>query len=203
MKQVLIETQTFQPFKSQIVEGKTSSKGNPLVEGILATVEIENGNGRFYPKDIWEREINNYQTLIDENRSTGELDHPDDQIINLKNVSHIIRKTWWDNKNIMGLIEILPTPSGNILKTLIENNVLVGVSSRGLGTLQQVGERMEVQDDFELQCWDFVSTPSNPDSWMNLREGLNESTKIPVNPYLSLNTTISEILCAKAGKCSL
>jgi len=203
MKQVLIETQTFQPFKSQIVEGKTSSKGNPLVEGILATVEIENGNGRFYPKDIWEREINNYQTLIDENRSTGELDHPDDQIINLKNVSHIIRKTWWDNKNIMGLIEILPTPSGNILKTLIENNVLVGVSSRGLGTLQQVGERMEVQNDFELQCWDFVSTPSNPDSWMNLREGLNESTKIPVNPYLSLNTTISEILCAKAGKCSL
>lgn len=203
MKQVLIETQTFQPFKSQIVEGKTSSKGNPLVEGILATVEIENGNGRFYPKDIWEREINNYQTLIDENRSTGELDHPDDQIINLKNVSHIIRKTWWDNKNIMGLIEILPTPSGNILKTLIENNVLVGVSSRGLGTLQQVGERMEVQDDFELQCWDFVSTPSNPDSWMNLREGLNESIKIPVNPYLSLNTTISEILCAKAGKCSL
>jgi hypothetical protein len=203
MKQVLIETQTFQPFKSQIVEGKTSSKGNPLVEGILATVEIENGNGRFYPKDIWEREINNYQTLIDENRSTGELDHPDDQIINLKNVSHIIRKTWWDNKNIMGLIEILPTPSGNILKTLIENNVLVGVSSRGLGTLQQVGERMEVQDDFELQCWDFVSTPSNPYSWMNLREGLNESIKIPVNPYLSLNTTISEILCAKAGKCSL
>ena len=203
MKQVLIETQTFQPFKSQIVEGKTSSKGNPLVEGILATVEIENGNGRFYPKDIWEREINNYQTLIDENRSTGELDHPDDQIINLKNVSHIIRKTWWDNKNIMGLIEILPTPSGNILKTLIENNVLVGVSSRGLGTLQQVGERMEVQDDFELQCWDFVSTPSNPDSWMNLREGLNESIKIPVNPYLSLNTTISEILCTKAGKCSL
>ncbi len=203
MKQVLIETQTFQPFKSQIVEGKTSSKGNPLVEGILATVEIENGNGRFYPKDIWEREINNYQTLIDENRSTGELDHPDDQIINLKNVSHIIRKTWWDNKNIMGLIEILPTPSGNILKTLIENNVLVGVSSRGLGTLQQVGERMEVQNDFELQCWDFVSTPSNPDSWMNLREGLNESIKIPVNPYLSLNTTISEILCAKAGKCSL
>ena len=194
MKQVLIETQTFQPFKSQIVEGKTSSKGNPLVEGILATVEIENGNGRFYPKDIWEREINNYQTLIDENRSTGELDHPDDQIINLKNVSHIIRKTWWDNKNIMGLIEILPTPSGNILKTLIENNVLVGVSSRGLGTLQQVGERMEVQDDFELQCWDFVSTPSNPYSWMNLREGLNESIKIPVNPYLSLNTTISEIL---------
>ena len=203
MKQVLIETQTFQPFKSQIVEGKTSSKGNPLVEGILATVEIENGNGRFYPKDIWEREINNYKTLIDENRSTGELDHPDDQIINLKNVSHIIRKTWWDNKNIMGLIEILPTPSGNILKTLIENNVLVGVSSRGLGTLQQVGERMEVQDDFELQCWDFVSTPSNPYSWMNLREGLNESIKIPVNPYLSLNTTISEILCAKAGKCSL
>ena len=103
----------------------------------------------------------------------------------------------------MGLIEILPTPSGNILKTLIENNVLVGVSSRGLGTLQQVGERMEVQDDFELQCWDFVSTPSNPYSWMNLREGLNESIKIPVNPYLSLNTTISEILCAKAGKCSL
>ena len=200
MKQVLIETQTFSPITSTITEGKISTTGNPLVEGVLATVEVENGNGRYYSRELWEREIDKYQTLINENRSTGELDHPEDAIINLKNVSHIIRKTWWDDKNIMGLLEILPTPSGNILKTLIENNVRVGVSTRGMGSLQEVNGRLEVGDDFEFNCVDFVSTPSNANSWMSLKEG---QVAQGVNQYSSLNTIISEILCAKAGKCKL
>ena len=108
-----------------------------------------------------------YGELIKERRSMGELDHPESSVINLQNVSHLISDYWWDGDNVMGKIEILPTPSGNILKELIKAGVTVGVSSRGMGSLEQRGEIMEVQDDFELLCWDFVSTPSNPGSFMH------------------------------------
>ncbi len=160
MKQVLIETQLFKPSKGLLSEGKMSERGNPLVEGILATCEVENGNGRYYSEDLWKREIDKYMELVRDNRATGELDHPESQVINLKNVSHNIKDINWDGKNIMGTIELLPTPSGNILKALIDSGITVGVSSRGMGSLEQKGELMEVQDDFELLCWDFVSTPS-------------------------------------------
>ena len=101
----------------------------------------------------------------------------------------------------MGKIEILPTISGNILKALIENNVMVGVSSRGMGSLKEMNEgTLEVQDDFELLCWDFVSTPSNPGSYMNLvREGLENPKE---NPYAKVNILLSEILCAN-GTCPI
>ena len=195
MKQVLIETQAFNAKPVSLTESIAPS-GNPLVEGILATAEIKNGNGRYYSKDLWEREINNYRVLVDENRATGELDHPESSIINLKNVSHIIREMWWDGDQVMGKIEVLPTTSGNILKALIENNVQVGVSSRGMGSLEDKGGVLEVQDDFELLCWDFVSTPSNPGSYMHLTEG----KEIQEDKYLKVNTLLSEILCAN-GTC--
>ena len=195
MKQVLIETQAFNAKPVSLTESIAPS-GNPLVEGILATAEIKNGNGRYYSKDLWEREINNYRVLVDENRATGELDHPESSIINLKNVSHIIREMWWDGDQVMGKIEVLPTTSGNILKALIENNVQVGVSSRGMGSLDDKGGVLEVQDDFELLCWDFVSTPSNPGSYMHLTEG----KEIQEDKYLKVNTLLSEILCAN-GTC--
>lgn len=200
MKQILIETQLFTPKPVSLIEGKMGG-GNPVVEGILATVEIKNGNGRYYSKDLWKREMDKYMTSVKENRALGELDHPDSQIVNLKNVSHNIKKIWWDGDNIMGAIEILPTPSGNILKSLIENNIKVGVSSRGMGSLKQVGEIMEVQDDFELVCWDFVSTPSNPGSWMNPMR-LNENLSIKSNPYSKVNSIITDILCAN-GTCPI
>ena len=200
-KKVLIETQLFTPNKISLTEGKLSDNGNPLVEGILATVEVKNGNGRYYPKELWQREINNYMSCVKENRALGELDHPDSTIINLKNVSHNIKKIFWDGDNVMGVVEILPTPSGNILKELIKNNITVGVSSRGMGSLQQVGEVLEVQDDFELLCWDFVSTPSNPGSYMNvLREG--KQVFQSQNKYSKVNSIITEILCAQ-GQCPL
>jgi|TARA_R110002096_G_scaffold259889_2_gene453285 hypothetical protein len=195
MKQVLIETQAFNAKPVSLTESIAPS-GNPLVEGILATAEVKNGNGRYYSKDLWEREINNYRVLVDENRATGELDHPESSIINLKNVSHIIREMWWDGDQVMGKIEVLPTTSGNILKALIENNVQVGVSSRGMGSLEDKGGVLEVQDDFELLCWDFVSTPSNPGSYMHLTEG----KEMQENKYLKVNTLLSEILCAN-GTC--
>jgi hypothetical protein len=199
MKQVLIETRAFNANPTQLLEMKAPS-GNPMVEGILATAEVKNGNGRYYAKDLWEREINKYKDIVKENRATGELDHPESSIINLKNVSHIIRDLWWDGDQVIGKIEILPTVSGNILKALIENNVQVGVSSRGMGSLKQVGEVLEVQDDFELLCWDFVSTPSNPGSYMHvIKEGLDFSNQ---KDYGNLNSIIGEILCAH-GTCPI
>ena len=130
----------------------------------------------------------------------GELDHPESSVVNLKNVSHNIKDMWWDGDNVMGKIEILPTPSGNILKALIESGVTVGVSSRGMGSLKQVGEVAEVQDDFELLCWDFVSTPSNPGSYMHtIKEGLDLSSQ---DNYLKVNQIVSEILCSK-GSCPI
>jgi len=202
MKQILIETQTFSAKPVKLVEGK-GSNGNILVQGILATVEVKNGNGRYYSRDLWEREIDKYMESVNANRALGELDHPDSSIINLKNVSHNIKKIWWDRDNIMGAIEILPTPSGNILSALFQNNIPVGVSSRGMGSLKQMGELMEVQDDFELLCWDFVSTPSNPGSYMKEKGMMNESkTPQQHNQYNKVNSIISDILCAN-GTCPI
>lgn len=198
MKSLLIETLPFNVSPITLTEGKSTS-GNPLVEGILATVEVKNGNGRYYSKELWDRELKKYNVLVKERRACGELDHPDSQVINLKNVSHNISKLWWDGDNVMGSIELLPTPSGNILKALIGAGIKVGVSSRGMGSLKQVGEVLEVQDDFDLLCWDFVSTPSNPGSYMS---PLNEGLLTPINPYSKVNSIITDILCAN-GTCPI
>jgi len=197
MKQVLIETSLFSAKPVKIIEGV--GNGNLLVEGILATAEVKNGNGRYYARDLWEREIKKYLDNVKNNRALGELDHPDSSIINLKNVSHNIKRIWWDGDQVMGAIEILPTPSGNILKALFENKIPVGVSSRGMGSLRQMGDLMEVQDDFELLCWDFVSTPSNPGSYM---KSLNESKGATPSKYYNVNSIITDILCAN-GTCPI
>ena len=197
-KKLLIETHTIKISPSQLTENVNSDNGNLMVEGILATAEVKNGNGRYYSKDLWERELSKYKDLIKERRSLGELDHPESSVVNLKNVSHLIRDYNWDGDNVMGMIEILPTPSGNILKELIKNWVSVGVSSRGMGSLQDMGGVMEVQDDFELLCWDFVSTPSNPGSFMH--EVIKEGKAPLVYDYTNVNKIIHEILCSK-GSC--
>jgi hypothetical protein len=199
-KQVLIETQLFKPSPVSLTEGKVSDRGNPLVEGTLATAEVKNGNGRYYSKSLWEREINKYMSCVKEHRALGELDHPESSIINLKNVSHNIINIWWDGDNVMGKIEILPTPSGNILKALIDSGITVGVSSRGMGSLQEEKGLLVVQNDFDLLCWDFVSTPSNPGSYMTLvREGLELPT---TNQYSKVNSIVTEILCSQ-GTCPI
>ena len=201
MKKVLVETQIFKPKGVLLSEGKMSDRGNPMVEGILATAEVKNGNGRYYPKELWDREIDKYMQSVKENRALGELDHPESSVINLKNVSHNIKDMWWDGDAVMGKIEILPTPSGNILKALIENNITVGVSSRGMGSLEDRNGVLEVQNDFELLCWDFVSTPSNPGSYMSV---IKEGIEIPhTNPYNKVNNIIREILCANTCTCYL
>jgi len=201
MKKVLVETQIFKPQGLMLTEGKLSGRGNPMVEGILATAEVKNGNGRYYPRELWEREIDKYMESVKENRALGELDHPESSVINLKNVSHNITDMWWDGDKVLGKIEILPTPSGNILKALIENNITVGVSSRGMGSLEDRNGVLEVQDDFELLCWDFVSTPSNPGSYMHL---VKEGLEVPsTNKYENVNNIVREILCANICTCYL
>ncbi|MDC3250461.1 primosomal protein [bacterium] len=200
MKKVLVETQLFKPKGLMLTEGKLSNRGNPMVEGILATAEVKNGNGRYYPRELWEREIDKYMESVKQNRALGELDHPESSVINLKNVSHNITEMWWDGDEVYGKIEILPTPSGNILKALIENNITVGVSSRGMGSLEDRNGVLEVQDDFELLCWDFVSTPSNPGSYMEI---VTEGKKAQINKYQGVNSIVNEILCANTCTCYL
>ena len=197
-RKLLIETHTVKISPSQINENINKENGNLLVEGILATAEVKNGNGRYYSKDLWNRELDKYKQIVEERRSCGELDHPESSVINLKNVSHLVSDFWWNGDNVMGKIEILPTPSGNILKELIKNGVTVGVSSRGMGSLEPRGNVMEVQDDFELLCWDFVSTPSNPGSFMH--EVIKEGKETLIYDYNKVNQIVREILCSK-GSC--
>jgi hypothetical protein len=199
MKQVLIDTQLFHLSPQQLSEAKVVG-GNLMVEGRLQTAETKNGNGRRYPREILEREIERYKDgPIRESRALGELDHPDSQIINLKNVSHNIKDIWWDGNDVMGKIEILPTPSGNILTQLFKNGITVGVSSRGMGSLKPIGETQEVQDDFELLCWDFVSTPSTPGAYVH---PINESLNLISVNYSKINEIITEILCNN-GRCPI
>ena len=197
-RKLLIETHAVKISPSQLNENINKENGNLLVEGILATAEVKNGNGRYYSKDLWNRELDKYKQIVEERRSCGELDHPESSVINLKNVSHLVNDFWWDGDNVMGKIEILPTPSGNILKELIKNGVTVGVSSRGMGSLEPRGNVMEVQDDFELLCWDFVSTPSNPGSFMH--EVIKEGKETLIYDYTKVNEVVREILCSK-GSC--
>lgn len=201
MKQTIIDTLPFKVLPQQITEGKRSQNGNLLVRGRLQTAETKNGNGRIYPRPILEREVKNYmEGPIKENRAMGELDHPDSSVINLQNVSHIIREVVWNGDDVVGTIEILPTPAGNILTSLFENGITVGVSSRGMGSLTQIGETLEVQDDFELLCWDFVSTPSTPGAYVApLQEGLCVAKQ---DPYKDVNRIITDILCSK-GNCPI
>ena len=198
-KKLLIETHTVKISPSQLTENVNADNGNLMVEGILATAEVKNGNGRYYSKALWNREMDKYNELIEQRRSMGELDHPESTVINLKNVSHLITEYFWDGDNVIGKIEVLPTPSGNILKELIKNGITVGVSSRGMGSLEDKGGVMEVQDDFELLCWDFVSTPSNPGSYMHT---LNEGKNVVTYDYTNVNKVVHEILCSK-GSCPI
>ena len=200
-RQTLIETQLFRIAPQAITEAVKTERGNLLVEGRLQAAETKNGNGRSYPKKILEREIENYKKgPIAENRALGELDHPDSSVINLKNVSHNIKDVWWNGDDVMGKIEILPTPSGNILTELFKNGITVGVSSRGMGSLKPGPNGVqEVQDDFELLCWDFVSTPSTPGAYVHpIKEGLEPA----VFKYNRANEIITEILCNN-GQCPI
>jgi len=162
--------------KSIISESKREHGGKLFLKGVLQRCDTLNQNGRIYPKSVLEREMINYQKFIKENRALGECDHPDTSVIELKNVSHIVREAHLNGDDVVGTIELLDTPAGKILQSLVESGVTLGISSRGVGsTINESGNQI-VQDDFQLICFDMVSEPSTPGAFM-LNEGKNISRK--------------------------
>lgn len=151
-------------------EERAANGGRLILRGILQRADALNQNGRVYPRPILEREVRNYQKLIRERRSLGECDHPEESVISLKNASHLVIEAVMDGDVCKGAIEILPTPSGKILESLVESGVTLGISSRGVGSTVRDGERQIVQDDFQLICWDVVAEPSTSQAFL-FREG--------------------------------
>jgi len=147
-------------------EKREISNGAMYLTGRIQTADKQNGNGRVYPYDVLNREMKNYKKIVDDNRACGELDHPDDSVVNLKNVSHIVTDVWWEGKDVMGKIKVLDTPSGRTLKELINAGVKLGISSRGLGSVRESAGQTVVENDFQLICFDIVSEPSTPNAFV-------------------------------------
>ena len=143
---------------------------------VLQKYDTPNRNGRFYPERILKREADNYKKIISKGLSTSELNHPESSLIDLDRVSHLITDIWWDKNILMGKLKLLTTPGfhergivsskGDVAANLMRQGVTLGISSRGVGSLKKVGERNEVQDDFELICFDLVSSPSTPGAYL-------------------------------------
>ena len=144
--------------------------GGMMLTGKLQEADVQNGNGRVYPAAIMEREVKRYAGMVKDNRALGELDHPDSSIINLANVSHMVTEVWMDGPAVMGKIKVLNTPSGQILRALVESGVKTGISSRGMGSVREQMGKTIVEDDFQLICFDIVSEPSTPNAFMALSE---------------------------------
>ncbi len=147
-------------------EKKFVAEGGLMLTGKLQEADVINGNRRMYPYNVLMREVKNYQKLVDEHRALGELDHPDDSVINLRNASHMVTAIWMEEKTVMGKVKVLNTPSGKVLQSLVESGVKLGISSRGMGSVSESNDTTVVQEDFQLICFDFVSEPSTPNAFM-------------------------------------
>ena len=207
-KQVLIEYLTFKPLPQQLSEARVNPRARFLVSGKVQAADKPNANHRIYNFDILKTQVQLYSDgPIAEKRALGELDHPESSIINLKNVCHNITKIWWDGDDLYGEFEILPTPSGNILKELFMSGINVGVSSRALGSVSPLGEGLvQVEEDLEIICWDFVSTPSTYGAYVHpvgLNEGYNAQDIVQANKFTKVNELVSQIICEQAGICCI
>ncbi len=207
-KQLIVEYIPFKPVGS-LTESNGATYGIPggfVVQGVLQRAGSKNQNGRIYPKHILERECQRYQAeYINQHRALGELDHPESSVVNLNNVSHNVLKIWWKGDDLHGAVQVLDTPSGKILKELFRAGITLGISSRGLGSVKELRSEgtVEVQEDFELICWDFVSNPSTHGAFMrptHMNESVNKN--ITTNKYLKTNEIITSILC-EDGKCRI
>jgi hypothetical protein len=213
MKQLLVDTILFSASPRMIAESERKNGGKVIVSGVLQRAEAKNQNGRVYPKKILMREVKKYaETNIKENRALGELDHPDSSVINLRNVSHNVLSVDWKGNDVIGTVEILPTPSGNILKQLLGAGIRLGISSRGLGSVEEISEStVEVQEDFELIGWDFVSNPSTQGAFMYadghqneglIREGVSLETISKIDPKIQrIHNNITNIICEIGNIC--
>ena len=142
-----------------------------ILAGVMQRADAENGNGRIYPLDILEREVENYKKLVRDSRALGELDHPDSPVIELKNASHMVTYIEMRGRDVVGKIRVLDTPAGKVAKELLKGGVKLGISSRGLGSTKQQNGKTMVQEDFQLVCFDLVSEPSTTGAFM-LKEGM-------------------------------
>jgi hypothetical protein len=178
-------------YDRSILKEQKDQLGKIMLKGIIQRANTLNQNGRIYPTSILQREIQNYQKLIQENRALGECDHPESSVVELKNASHIVREAKMQGEDVYGVIEILDTPSGKIIQSLIESGVTLGISSRGVGSTKRQGDTQIVQDDFQLICFDMVSEPSTPGAYM-LREGRNIDQK-EIDSYFNKSDRIDRI----------
>lgn len=165
--------------------------GAMFLTGVMQRADAKNGNGRIYPRHILQREVENYKKLIGENRALGELDHPDDSVINLKNVSHMVTDIWWNGDDVMGKIKILDTPSGKIAKDLTNSGVTLGISSRAMGSVRESGGRTMVEEDLQLICFDLVAEPSTNKAFMYISEAKNRPILTKAD---KLNRLLNEIV---------
>ena len=187
-KKLLTEWMPFEYTPLMVEQSRTQNSGKIIMKGILQKANTLNQNGRIYPQDILAREIQNYQKFIKENRALGECDHPAASVVELKNASHIVRSARMEGAVVYGTVELLNTPSGKILQSLVESGVTLGISSRGVGSTRKQGDHDVVQEDFQLICWDFVSEPSTPGAFMmresrsfqeaDLRKVFNRSDRV-------------------------
>ena len=198
MKQLIVDYIPFEVAPETINEAM-SSNGKLIVKGVLQRAEAKNQNGRVYPMELLQREAKKYTSnFIREKRALGELDHPDSSVVNLNNVSHNVLEMHWDGNDLLGTIEVLTTPSGNILRELFKSGIRLGISSRGLGSVESMKEdkdAQEVQNDFELIAFDFVSNPSTHGAFMNpVNESVNRDEQIRSGKWSAVDNTIGQIL---------
>ena len=183
-KQLLVDVRPFNISTLKINESIKENNGKLIVKGVLQRAESKNQNGRVYPREVLLKEVAKYlENQVTERRALGELDHPESSVVNLNNASHNIIEMHWDGDDLMGTVEVLSTPAGNILKELFKSGIKLGISSRGLGSVEPIQEdeqgegeedTVEVQPDFELIAFDFVSNPSTHGAFMR---PVNESVK--------------------------
>ncbi len=196
-KQLLVDYTMFEVSPQAINESLTQNNGKLVVSGVLQRAEAKNQNGRVYPRETLMREAKKYsQEFIAERRALGELDHPDSSVVNLNNVSHNVLEMGWQGDDLVGTVEVLSTPSGNILKELFKSGIRLGISSRGMGSVKEVmregDSTLQVQPDFELVAFDFVSNPSTHGAFLS---PVNESKGAAIaNKFAGVERIITDII---------
>ena len=194
-KKLLVEVRPFEISRQKIDESIKENDGRLIVKGVLQRAESKNQNGRVYPREVLLKEVSKYlQEQVSERRALGELDHPESSVVNLNNASHNVIEMHWDGDDLLGTVEVLSTPSGNILKELFKSGIKLGISSRGLGSVEPMregeGDTVEVQPDFELIAFDFVSNPSTHGAFMRpVNEGVEKQ-----KPESKIESIINSIM---------
>ena len=201
-KNLIVDYLPFEISREAINESISENDGRLIVKGVLQRANAKNQNGRIYPKETLHREAKKYsQVQVKERRALGELDHPDSSVVNLNNVSHNVISMDWEGDDLIGKVEVLSTPSGNILKELFKSGIKLGISSRGLGSVEELGEgddgapTVKVQPDFELIAFDFVSNPSTHGAFLHpVNEGVTHNNNTKQSKYSKLQNIVTDIL---------